>query len=141
MVFVDTGAWIAVMVQADAYHEAAKTCYRRLLSRRLPLVASNYVFDETLTRIRYDAGHAAACRFLDLYEEAEERRLLVTLYVDEDVTRQALQLFRKYSDQEFSFTDCTSFVLMERHAITEAFAFDNHFETMGFLRQPFLPHR
>lgn len=30
-------------------------------------------------------------------------------------------------DQDFSFTDCTSFALMERLGVAEAFAFDRHF--------------
>ena len=140
MVFVDTGAWIAVMVPTDSLHEIAGACYANLLSRRLPLFTSNYVIDETLTRISYDAGHAAACRFSDLYAEAERQRLITTLWVDEDIARQALQIFRKYSDQKLSFTDCTSFILMKKHAIAEAFTFDGHFEMLGFLRQPFLRH-
>jgi predicted nucleic acid-binding protein len=36
-----------------------------------------------------------------------------------------------YSDKTFSFTDCTSFSLMERVEITEVFAFDDHFMQYG----------
>jgi len=34
----------------------------------------------------------------------------------------------KYRDKGFSFTDCTSFAVMERFGITEAFALDEHFD-------------
>ena len=136
MVFVDTGGWIAVAVEADTLHEVAKPYYANLLARRVLLFSSNYVFDETLTRIRYDFGHDLACRFSNFYEEAEKRRLLTTLWVDEEATRKALRIFHKYSDQKFSFTDCTSFVLMKSFKINEAFTFDKHFETLGFTRFP-----
>ena len=34
-------------------------------------------------------------------------------------------------DKTFSFTDCTSFALMERIGVTEVFAFDEHFKQYG----------
>ena len=38
----------------------------------------------------------------------------------------------KYKDQEFSLTDCTSFVLMKRLKLTTCFTYDSHFSHMGF---------
>ncbi len=40
-------------------------------------------------------------------------------------------VFRRYQDKQWSFTDCTSKVLIERLGIAEAFAFDHHFEQFG----------
>jgi len=40
------------------------------------------------------------------------------------------------SDQDFSFTDCTSFALLSRLRIQEAFAFDHHFWAAGFVVVP-----
>jgi predicted nucleic acid-binding protein len=44
----------------------------------------------------------------------------------------AIGIFRKYSGQKVSFTDCISFVLMRRQGITRVFSFDRHFEHAGF---------
>ena len=33
-------------------------------------------------------------------------------------------------------TDCTSFAVMKEFGITEVFAFDHHFEQMGFILLP-----
>ncbi|MGH8613302.1 MAG: type II toxin-antitoxin system VapC family toxin [Gammaproteobacteria bacterium] len=139
MVFIDTGGWIAVSVTSDSFHEIASDYYLSLLARRVQLFTSNYVLDETITHIRYRFGHRPACWFCDLYEKAEQRQLVTTLWVDAPIVQDALETFRKYSDQRFSFTDCTSFALMQRHSLKEAFAFDSHFETFGFLREPQLP--
>jgi len=38
--------------------------------------------------------------------------------------------------KEWSFTDCMSYVVMKQLDIDEAFAFDHHFEQMGFMRRP-----
>lgn len=42
--------------------------------------------------------------------------------------RSAWVIFERYADKDWSFTDCTSFVVMERLGITQAFAFDRHFK-------------
>jgi predicted nucleic acid-binding protein len=39
----------------------------------------------------------------------------------------AWEIFSKYEDQDFSLIDCTSFAIMERMKITDAFTFDGHF--------------
>jgi len=82
MVFIDTGGWIAVAVVSDAFHEAALSYYFDLISNSVRLFTSNYVLDETITRIRYDFGHLQALRFCELYEQAENKRLVTTLWVD-----------------------------------------------------------
>lgn len=46
------------------------------------------------------------------------------------------ELFRKRPDQTYSFTDCTSFVIMRRLGITTAAALDDDFASEGFESQP-----
>lgn len=48
----------------------------------------------------------------------------------------AWKIFEKYSDKDFSFTDCTSFIVMKMLEINEVFSFDKHFEQYGFIRLP-----
>lgn len=49
---------------------------------------------------------------------------------------EALSLFEKFADQEVSFTDCISFVLMQRQQIKRVFSFDRHFQYAGFTLWP-----
>jgi predicted nucleic acid-binding protein len=44
------------------------------------------------------------------------------------------QMFKRYTDKAFSFTDCTSFVVMRHHGIWEAFTNDHNFEQVGYQR-------
>ena len=44
----------------------------------------------------------------------------------------AWDLFRARPDQTYSFTDCTSFVLMRRLGLDAALALDADFRTEGF---------
>ena len=40
----------------------------------------------------------------------------------------AWETFERFADKEWSFTDCTSKVVIEHLGITQAFAFDHHFK-------------
>jgi predicted nucleic acid-binding protein len=44
-----------------------------------------------------------------------------------------MTLFKKYSDKEFSFVDCVSFVVMKEQKIKRTYGCDKHFEQMGFV--------
>jgi len=61
----------------------------------------------------------------------------VSVHITEETERAAWEVFEKFNkDKDWSFTDCTSKVVMERLGIREAFAFDHHFDQMGFVRRP-----
>ncbi|MCT7985663.1 PIN domain-containing protein [Laspinema sp. A4] len=47
--------------------------------------------------------------------------------------KEGLLLYKQRPDKEWSLTDCVSFKIMEEHSITEAIAYDKHFEQAGFL--------
>lgn len=42
---------------------------------------------------------------------------------------EAWKVFENYSDQDFSFVDCTSFVIAKQRGPKEVFGFDDHFKT------------
>jgi predicted nucleic acid-binding protein len=44
----------------------------------------------------------------------------------------AREIIRHLSDKDYSYTDATSFAIMERLHIKEIFSFDQHFAQYGF---------
>ena len=44
---------------------------------------------------------------------------------------EAWQVFTKFNDKAWSFTDCTSKVVMAKQNISTAFSFDHHFQQFG----------
>ncbi len=72
MIFVDTGAWIALSDRKDRYHGHAVSTYTRLKNKNERLLVTDYLIDETVTRINYDLGHPEAIKFLDFIERTEE---------------------------------------------------------------------
>ena len=43
----------------------------------------------------------------------------------------AWDVFRRFADKDWSFTDCTSYVVIARLGLTAAFSFDQHFRQFG----------
>jgi len=135
-VFVDTGAWMATALKTDNLHPAASAAMRRLIKDRTLLVTTDFVLSETLTRLRYDAGHPRACEFLTTLDRSIEARTAALVRVDDASFAEARRIFLDYADQDFSFVDCTSFAVARKLGIDTAFAFDHHFATMGFIMTP-----
>jgi len=57
---------------------------------------------------------------------------ITILWVTESVQNEAIYIFRKYTDQLLSITDCTSAILMNDYNIDSIFTFDGDFEVFGF---------
>ena len=129
-VFVDTSAWFAYVNAADPDHRRVREALDEPVGR---LVTSSYVFDETVTLTRARLGHRRAVAVgRTLLDQAVVELLRVTP-PDE---RAAWALFERRSDKAYSFTDCTSFVLMRRERIGQAVALDAHFPQEGFVVVP-----
>ncbi len=125
MIFVDSGAWFSLLVKDDPDHQNARAWFDNNNDR---LILTDYILDETLTLLRARKQHKHA---IELGEAIlnQDRADLVFLNL-EDIEA-AWEVFRQYSDKLWSFTDCTSKVVMERLGLTTAFAFDQHFRQFG----------
>lgn len=131
MIFVDSSAWIALSNSGDQHYDEAITIFNRLRQRRMRIITTDYVIDETVTRLRYDLNHSVAVKFLNVIERTEQEDILAVMGVDRHLFQEALRLFRQYDSARLSFTDCTSFAVCQKHEIAEVFAFDSDFEMMG----------
>ena len=92
------------------------------------LYTSNYVVDEVLTLLKRRCGVEVAVSFRD---DLERSGLVRILWVERADEGKAWNLFRTHLDKGYSFTDCTSFALMESYSIRNVFCFDNHFRQFG----------
>jgi predicted nucleic acid-binding protein len=125
MIFVDTSAWFAFYSLRDINHAAAVSAFRSI---REPPVTSDYIVDETLTLLRARAENRRAVAFG--HRMMEGLGVSVLRISDQDYVN-AWHVFLRFQDKAWSFTDCTSRVVMERLGIQRAFAFDDHFRQFG----------
>lgn len=131
-IFVDTSAWVAVTNRRDQYHAEAGNFYQGIFKDH-ELLTTNLVAAETYILLRLDCGLEVA---LGWWERIASSLKVKIIYVDPDLTEEAITILRRYDDQTFSLTDAISFALMKKMKITAAFAFDVHFTTAGFIQLP-----
>jgi predicted nucleic acid-binding protein len=124
-VFVDTGGWFAYFVRRDPDHVAAVNWMRQ---NRQPLVTTDYVLDELFTLLKMRESHRVAAAAGAVLLAQPVTRLE---RIEEPDFRAVWEVFQQYTDKGWSFTDCTSRVVMQRLGVTQAFAFDSHFEEFG----------
>jgi predicted nucleic acid-binding protein len=134
--FIDSGGWISIIDEGDAHHGAGTAYLGVLMDLRVPLLTTDFVLDEVVTRIRYDVGHAKAAEFLILIRACVARGILEVASIGPDLWSKAEAIFLRYRDARLSFTDCTSFALLAERPADEVFGFDAHFEMMGHVLQP-----
>lgn len=125
MIFVDTSAWVAFTLVDDEYHQAA---VHWLSQNSEPLLTTDFVFDEILTLIqaRGQKQRAVGTGVLLFTEEMARFHR-----ISSDQFGRAWQVFRDFKDKRWSFTDCTSKVVMDDLGISTAFTFDHHFRQFG----------
>ena len=127
--FVDTAAWAAAADARDATGSAVREARDRWLSQGGILITTDYVIDETLTTIRFRLGLDAAEAW---WQQIDNSSRLQIEPIDEVRRERARLLFFRYRDKDFSFTDCSSIVLMHELKIRRALTLDHHFRQMGF---------
>lgn len=134
-IFIDTWAWYALM-DRNADPLIAEAANKQLLDEGHTFVTTNYVLSETVTLVRYKLYHAVAVQFWKTTRKLIESGLVELVRVSEAHEERAWTIFEQFADQDFSFTDCTSYAVMQSLKLSRVFTGDQHFATMGFVLVP-----
>lgn len=132
-VFVDTGAWLSLYDKRDQNHQSAKKAATYLKDEKVHLITTDYVFDEAVTIIRLRVGHKEAINFGNSMLKS---RIVKIVDIGNDLKKEAWNIFVKYKDVRFSYTDCTSFAVLTQMKIEQVFGYDKHFKSMHFTLFP-----
>jgi len=128
-IFVDTSGLYALIERKDSQHIAARKAVAKLVRAGKILVVTDYIVAETLNLANARSGAHVAIRVMDLLEQSAGIRIEWVGSTRFDATK---AFFRKHSDHGYSFTDCTSFLVMRELRLTKALTSDGHFTEAGF---------
>jgi len=135
--FVDTTAWAAVKNRKDRNYLAAVEVFTDLAERRERVVTTDFVLDETYTLLLYEVGYPTAVQFKRDLDAMIRKETVTVVQVTPEVQVEAWAVFERFNrDKLWSFTDCTSYVVMRREGLAQAASFDEDFAQMGFVLRP-----
>jgi predicted nucleic acid-binding protein len=127
--FMDSGGFYALVSPHSQSHELAVGIMQEAAQQRRRAVTTDYVVDETATLLRARGLTKLLTQFFRLTEQSQA---LTMEWTSPDRFAAARKFMLKHLDQEFSFTDCVSFVVMRELRLTDALATDDHFRIAGF---------
>jgi predicted nucleic acid-binding protein len=137
--FVDTWGWLALEDRRDSAHSQVLQLYRDFRARNVQAVTTDYVLDETMTLLFRRRPFEEAQRFVEGLLAAAEAQYLSIQRITAERFSKAWRLRLRYHDKkDISFTDLTSFVVMQEHRIAEILTDDQHFKqvNLGFVTLP-----
>lgn len=127
MRFVDTSFWWGARNRSDRRHAQATALVAAGVG---PVVTSDLVLGEVWTLARRRLGHAAAVDATDAIQALPGLTIEAVTAADAEA---AWAWLRVHDERKYSYVDATSFAIMRRLGLFEAYAFDGDFAAAGFV--------
>lgn len=131
-IFIDPSGWGHLVDLRQKLHPRATALYRAARQRGRTIVTTNHVLAElaALTVSPLRLPRATAIAFI---RDLRSSHIVTSVHVGAELEEEAWRLWANRPDKMWSFVDCTSFVVMQRMAITDALTDDHHFVQAGFV--------
>ena len=127
MIYVDTSAFLAILITDDQNHQRAMECWLNLLEEEKPLLTNNYVLVESVVILQKRLG-------LSKVRDFHEKLLpfVMVEWMDESQHEASIRFVLAANRRHLSLVDCSGFETMRRMKIEKTFTFDSHFREQGF---------
>lgn len=125
-VFADAFYFVARLNRHDQHHERALAFSRDF---RAHLLTTDLVLLEVADAL---AKSEARLRVSDFIRHLRQSPACEVVPATRELLDRALELYHQHADEEWTLTDCASFVVMRERGITHALTGDHHFDQAGF---------
>ena len=130
--FVDTWGWLVLANDRDPSFGPVADLRRQSAESGQLWVTTDYVLDETITRLFAGTPFARAQSFCDAIFQSQRLGVLVLEPITAERFQRAYKLRLRYRDKpRISFTDLTSFTVMRELGIHRVLTAGTHFPQAG----------
>lgn len=136
LLYVDTGAFIALLWRRDRDHGRVSEHIRRVRAAGDTLLTSEAVISETVTRLRYDAGLPAALAFRRALDLTTATRSVLVRESDQGLRSAAFGVLSRFPDLKLSYADAVGAAIADERRVSAVVGLDNDFRVMGFVLEP-----
>ena len=138
-VLVDTAGWVEPVLLSTLNHAAMVQYAQDLHVHRRQLVTTDDVLNEVVALLTTDSRGIPRPKLIQFINQIRNNAGLHIVHVDETIWNEAWAMLERMSDKTWSIVDASSFVVMRRLGLTEAFTSAHHFTQAGFIRVPGSP--
>ena len=129
---IDTWGWYTLGNVRDRQHHRVKTLYQESRRAGSLIYTTDYILDETITLLIRRIPPSTARHFVKGFMNAIDRGYLHLEEISADRFRRAWGFRQRFHDKPMiSFTDLTSFVVMQDLRLTDVLTDDAHFSQIG----------
>lgn len=125
LIIVDTSAIYALLDKGDKNHASAIQILKNIQKKNKEIFLTNFILAECHALFLSRLGADIAGAWL-------KNNIWPVISVTETDEEMAKSIILGYTDKKFSYTDATTFAVMKRLQLDEAFSFDHHFVQIGF---------
>lgn len=129
-IFLDTSFLFAYYNADDEDHKIALDIAGDAINYKIVII-SDYIFDELITLLLNRISKSKAIEVCDNLLNDIKSGDITLIRVSDKIFEDAIRIFIRFSDKEWSFTDCTSYVIIKNANIAKAVSFDEHFRQFG----------
>lgn len=133
--FVDSWGWLVLANQREESFSKLRDLYQKEVRGGARIVTSDFVLDEVITFLFAKAPGPLAAKYLQELLDAAASGPIRLERVGGERFEKAWKMRLKYKDRpKISFTDITSFVIMQELSLKRVLTSDHHFEevNLGF---------
>lgn len=125
MIYIDSSAFVAYFVSSDTHHNKVQELFNEIIEKEL--VTSQEVIDETLNWLTRKVPKNITYELGNILLSEDIAKILQSTKEDKI---NALEIIKKYSEHNLSFTDAISFTVIKKLKIKEIFSLDKDFNLL-----------
>jgi predicted nucleic acid-binding protein len=135
-VFIDTSAWIALLVHTDHLHTRATKQYQQYVKKSAVFFTNEFVLSELYTRMVYDKGKASLQHTIKTVQNLSDGGNIAVYTSNPTIMMNAQNCMVRFAEHKLSFTDASIVACVKLYKLDEVFTFDSDFAKVGLFVKP-----